>query len=190
MKEKNKMTRQYNTKNRRKPNRYGDEILLDEDIAVEIFVENNKYNDATIVDKSFHIELLKSDNPRVYLRPTRDGKCIYAVNGSMYLHHMVFGRKARKGYEIDHINKNKLDNRKKNLREITTCQNRSSLTHKAGREYPRNISYDKRSRRRPFFWSFQHEGATFREGRFRTIKEAIDSLKLQYKRIKGIEWVE
>src|SRR6185312_8444982 len=44
------------------------------------------------------------------------------------LHTLIFGRKARVGYVIDHINGNKFDNRKENLREVNydhSAQNRN-----------------------------------------------------------------
>ena len=39
------------------------------------------------------------------------------------LHQYVIGRSIKKGYEIDHINGNKLDNRRSNLRIVTRAQN-------------------------------------------------------------------
>ena len=43
----------------------------------------------------------------------------------IYAHHLVVG-KPKDGYEIDHINLNKLDNRKENLREISIQENRKN----------------------------------------------------------------
>lgn len=44
------------------------------------------------------------------------------VNGkTTSLHKLIFG--SKKGYDLDHINRNKLDNRKSNLRFLTRSQN-------------------------------------------------------------------
>ena len=46
------------------------------------------------------------------------------INGKknfLYLHHLILPKKE--GYEIDHINRDRLDNRSKNLRYATSAQN-------------------------------------------------------------------
>lgn len=50
--------------------------------------------------------------------------------GGMYMHREVM--KAAKGTELDHKNRDKLDNRKKNLRftdRISNCRNRGVMSH-------------------------------------------------------------
>lgn len=67
----------------------------------------------------------------------RVGKNGYAVRNStskqISMHHQIFGHKS--GYEIDHINRNKLDNRRENLRFVTRSLN--NLNRPID---PRNIS--------------------------------------------------
>lgn len=45
---------------------------------------------------------------------------------TVYMHRMIMG--YPKGYQIDHINENKLDNRKENLRICTSSQNRRNIS--------------------------------------------------------------
>ncbi len=50
--------------------------------------------------------------------------------GQESMHQIIFGRKARKGYKIDHVDSNGLDNRRKKLREITNSGNASNRIKK------------------------------------------------------------
>lgn len=65
---------------------------------------------------------------------------------TQYLHHFILG-KPPVGMEVDHINLNKLDNRKSNLRFLTIAENRKNKKpyykpHKPGRwSYKRGNKY-------------------------------------------------
>lgn len=48
-------------------------------------------------------------------------KYVINVKNEIFLHQLILGKKE--GYEIDHINHDKLDNRKQNLRFVTRSQN-------------------------------------------------------------------
>lgn len=58
-----------------------------------------------------------------YICISKHGYLIYSKNNRYYpIHQMILG-KAPKGLVIDHINRDKLDNRRKNLRFVTTAEN-------------------------------------------------------------------
>ncbi len=73
-----------------------------------------------IVDKEF------SDLDKYQWRIGSGGYAKRSVQGkrgaSIFMHHVIIG-KPSKGMCIDHINRNKLDNRKSNLREVTMSVN-------------------------------------------------------------------
>jgi hypothetical protein len=69
----------------------------------------------------------REDTERVALRKWHFNGCGYLVtsvnHGSqVLLHHYLIGRPLY-GLEVDHINRNKLDNRKANLRFVTHSEN-------------------------------------------------------------------
>lgn len=85
-----------------------------------------------LVDEDIINILRRQHKPRktrkypVPLSLDKDGYAVYAGKLRCKLHHVVVG-KPRKGYVVDHINGNRLDNRRCNLRVIThreNCQNR------------------------------------------------------------------
>lgn len=56
----------------------------------------------------------------------------YAVWKNVYMHHMVIGSR-NSNYIPDHINRNKLDNRKKNIRFVTVQQNLMNSSKRKGK---------------------------------------------------------
>jgi|SRR5665213_1819792 len=95
-----------------------------------INVENMKYIELTrgartIVDDETFDFLneykwhLKKSNDRIGYAARNAAP--YPVRALVFLHHMLMPR--IKGYEIDHINRNSLDNRRENLRYATASQN-------------------------------------------------------------------
>lgn len=62
----------------------------------------------------------------------RQGYARSNINGTQILmHHLIFG-KPPKGLETDHINQNKLDNRRSNLRFVTSLQNGQNISNVKG----------------------------------------------------------
>lgn len=47
--------------------------------------------------------------------------------GKLYLHRLIMGCKKNDGITIDHINRNRVDCRKNNLRIVTRCQNNMNM---------------------------------------------------------------
>jgi hypothetical protein len=76
-----------------------------------------KYTVETIVDDDLFEEL----NKRVWYGTERGYVLCKIDNKSVFLHHLIIGK--HKGKVVDHINGDKLDNRKQNLRIITQQQN-------------------------------------------------------------------
>jgi hypothetical protein len=102
--------------------------------------------------------------------------------GTMYLHHAVVGQPLNK-MEIDHINGNRLDNRRKNLRIVTHRENTWNQTiHRNGKKSI-GASLDKRGDL--IYWAAQIEinRKCVKIGYFKTEKEA--SLAYQ-KKLKEI----
>ena len=68
-----------------------------------------------------------------------DGYCQVCFNGRLVYYHVIVwilstGKDIPQGYELDHINGNKIDNRIENLRIVTKRGNQQNRkTHRAGR---------------------------------------------------------
>lgn len=60
-----------------------------------------------------------------------------------HLHVLLQGKKA--GFIVDHENRDKLDNRRLNLRHITSAQNRTNSSQVNGSSKYRGVSLDKRT---------------------------------------------
>lgn len=79
-------------------------------------------NHSILIDKEYSFLLKRwsfCDNGQGYPVANIDSK-------KTYLHQLILGKK--KGFVIDHINRNKLDNRKCNLRFVTQRQNCCNTT--------------------------------------------------------------
>lgn len=84
-------------------------------------------------------------------------------------HRCVMRDASRQKY-VDHINGNKLDNRKANLRYVTTKQSNMNLgTRKNSTTGVKGVSYDKKMRR---YEAYIHDGKKIGLGRFDSLEEA------------------
>lgn len=85
-----------------------------------------------------------------------DGR--YAISTTvrpyLRLHSLILGKK--KGFEIDHINRNPLDNRKENLRFVTKTQNQANKTtsKKSSSKY-KGVSWNKKDQQWVVFISIK-----------------------------------
>lgn len=100
---------------------------------------------------------------------------------NVYLHHVVFGERPLTG-EIDHINRDQLDNRRQNLRHLTHSQNSANTAHRKNNT----------SGYRGVHW-FQNrwvakisvEGIEHHLGRFTTPEEAARAYDEVARRLRG-----
>ncbi len=92
------------------------------------------------------------------------------LNGKLtYMHHVIYG-KPSKGYVIDHINRNRLDNTYANLRQITQAQNRMNSTARQSKSLYKGVSYDKANKK--WFTFIKANGKYIWIGRFKHEAEA------------------
>ena len=88
---------------------------------------------------------------------------------TVYLHRFLMG--AKDGQEVDHINLNKLDNRKQNLRfckHVQNCWNRVSENRGIGRVSGRNL-------RKKYYAKITVNGVTKHLGYFQSKEEALQA---------------
>lgn len=87
----------------------------------------------------------------------------------VYLHHEVIG-KPPKGHVVDHINGDKLDCRKENLRVVTYSQNNQNMRSGGGSSQYKGVSLEKASGR--WYASIRVSGKSKSLGRWGTEAEA------------------
>lgn len=66
-------------------------------------------------------------------------------NTSIYLHREILGLRKGDGLEGDHINGNRLDNRRRNLRVATKAQNQQNVPSYQGTSQYRGVHWDTRA---------------------------------------------
>lgn len=101
---------------------------------------------------------------------------------AIFLHRLIIG--AGKGQIVDHINRNRLDNRCSNLRIVTNQQNTlNSGKRKTNTSGYKGVTKHKRSG----LWQAQAmlNGKKFYFGQFKTIQEAVMEYDKQIKKLHG-----
>ena len=103
------------------------------------------------------------------------GYCQTRVNGKLIkLHQFILGKKQ--GYEIDHFNGNKLDNRKQNLRFCTKSQNQFNCgPSKRNTSGLRGVSWHKKAGKWQARFRYNYEYIWL--GLFNDKQEAGDAVK-------------
>ena len=138
-----------------------------------------KYSDKeAIVDDWYYPRLMKyvwyvrGNRGLVYAYTYRRGRITK-------MHNMII--KKKKGFQIDHINRNSLDNRKENLRYCTHSENQLN----------KNLSKNNTSGHKGVNWDKSHEkwvailykdGKTIKLGRFTNKEDAILARKEAFKK--------
>ena len=94
----------------------------------------------------------------------------------------MFGKNL-KGMEVDHINRNGLDNRRKNIRLATPSQNRINSEKKIGRSGFRGVRWDKA--RKKWRADIQFEGKKISLGRSKLPEECAKLYDNKAKQLYG-----
>lgn len=128
-----------------------------------------------LVDKDIE-ELLIALNRKVYFNG--DGyPCISLKGKHTKIHRFVMGANPD-GLETDHINRDKLDNRRENLRFVTGAENRKNrgAYSKSGKKH---IYFDSHSfRKKPWKVSIRADGKTKNIGYYETREQAEQAVYL------------
>lgn len=101
---------------------------------------------------------------------------------NILLHRLVMN--APKGIQVDHINRDKLDNRRENLRLATSSQQQANQTAKGGYSKYKGV-FKERSKRCPWFAAIRFEGKTYYLGSFATELEAAKAYNDAAKKLYG-----
>lgn len=104
------------------------------------------------------------------------------VNRIVRMHRIVMG--AQRGQEVDHINGDRLDNRRGNLRIVTSSQNKmNSAIRKDNRTGHKGVFYERT--RGQWLAYVKVSGKCIFRRRFRTKQQAIEARKEAEKAIHG-----
>ena len=115
--------------------------------------------------KFMRVSVSKGGYPRIR-------KFINYIDSSILLHHLVIG-KPPKGMVVDHINQNKLDNRRCNLRFATKSQNAfNTVKKRKNKTGYRGVYQDSKVKQKTFDAYITVNGKRFWRSGFKTSIEA------------------
>lgn len=100
----------------------------------------------------------------------------------VYFHRLVMGLTSRDGKIIDHINRDKLDNRKANLRVCSFKENARNRGRRKNSKYPYK-GIEKCSRTSSLYACLVKEGVRYRSGPQKSVEDAAreyDKLALKH----------
>ena len=121
--------------------------------------------------------IARQSKERVYVQH------LFLKNGKwsvLHLHRIIM--RAPKGMDVDHINGNGLDNRKRNLRICTRSQNLMNGKKKRKNKY-KGTSWDKRKKKWEAFIGYNHKKISL--GYYKKAKEAGKAYNAGAKKIFG-----
>ena len=98
------------------------------------------------------------------------------------LHHFILDN-IPKGYEVDHVNRDKLDNRKSNLRLATRGQNARNMELPLGRVRFRGVRWHKRNKK--FESRIEYRGKRFHLGYFKIAEDAAKAYNRKAAELHG-----
>lgn len=160
-------------------------------VKIQIKFKNNYYY--TIVDRIIFQNKIKKYKVKWYGHDRRG--CVYITARNEYkngfaheyvkteqfdLHRLVMGypNVGKKGYEIDHINGDTLDNRKGNLRKISHADNMKNKKRYSNNSSGFNgVGLCKRNKYKQWYASIRINNKDIHLGYFKTKEEAIKARK-------------
>lgn len=145
-------------------------------------VELTKGKFALVDDKDFPaLSLMSWHHSR---HKTSDYAKAWDGSRLVYMHHEVIG-KPKKGFVVDHINGNGLDNRRRNLRIVTQGQNiQGARGHTDGSSGIKGVSWDKP--RKKWVAQIHVKGKHVYLGRFQDKVNAERAYKMAAKKYFGV----
>jgi len=142
----------------------------------------------TKVDKQ-DSHLLSSGSVLVNKKTGYAYRCRYVKGKRIHtlLHHDIIGKPA-KGYEVDHINRDRLDNRRKNLRFVTSAQNKANSKKRCdSKQLYRGVDCTLIGKYRA---RIKVDGVHHHLGVFASAKKAYEVYKKEFKKIHGFSYKE
>jgi|SRR6185436_7585055 len=125
--------------------------------------------DSSDADKLGNYRWSIFDNHGTCYAVRRDGK----TRARIFMHREILGLPRGKSPEIDHINRNGLDNRRANLRIVTTAQNQQNRSaHTDNQSGYRGVFHDWRNSSKPWIAKAVLNDHKFYLGSFESAEEA------------------
>lgn len=153
-----------------------------------------------LISKKWLMKIDKEDIPLLAGKtPSFDGRyaTIFVETKKVYIHRIVAGIKTSgKKMVVDHINGDKLDNRKNNLRIVgqsINIRNRKPMPNKTGfpgvhfSPWSSNKNGGKYLRKKPFKAEVKKDGKKYHIGRFETAIEAFEAYRKRVVELFGTQ---
>lgn len=136
---------------------------------LKILIDTNQYKKI----KNYRWHIANTGYPRAYDQKT---------GNKIFLHWLLL-KKGGRYFMVDHINRNKLDNRKSNLRLVSASLNSTNVFNK--NKYGYNGVFKKNGLKKPYVASFKHKYKNYHLGYFEKVEEAILARKQKELEVLG-----